>query len=378
MHLDLNLQSVIFAHVLTCLALAASVGWVARGDNRDGLRTWAFAICIYSIGFALVGLRGIIPDIYSVILGNFLISLFYSMFWLAIKNFFAKPIKKLLFWLPPVSIVCLYLFLMDTLRARIFVGNSILLIQSLLICAALLEGRRLFPSRGRDLILVIMLLAPPLLLIRIVMSIIKPAEVEPIFTASWVQVVSGTIAYVATILVSNGFVLMAKERSDERLRMVAMKDRLTGCWNRVRIDEFANQEMARLTRHGQPASLIMIDVDHFKHINDRFGHAVGDAVLVELAGIVQRGIRPTDLLGRWGGEEFVVILSFSGLGEAVAIAERIRQSVEEHCFPDGLRVTTSLGLSTCFPTDTWQSWMSRADRALYRAKHYGRNLVQVE
>src|SRR5471032_2922846 len=144
MHLDLNLQSVIFAHVLTCLALAASVGWVARGDNRDGLRTWAFAICIYSIGFALVGLRGIIPDIYSVILGNFLISLFYSMFWLAIKNFFAKPIKKLLFWLPPVSIVCLYLFLMDTLRARIFVGNSILLIQSLLICAALLEGRRLF------------------------------------------------------------------------------------------------------------------------------------------------------------------------------------------------------------------------------------------
>ncbi len=378
MHIDLNLQSIIFTHVLTCLSLAASVRWVARGDNSDGLRTWAFALCIYSIGFALVGLRGIIGDVYSIILGNFLISLFYSMFLLAIKDFMADPCNRLIFWLPPVLIVCLYSFLMDNIRARIFFGNSILLIQSVLICSALLKRRRLFASRGRDLILVIMLMAPPLLFTRIVFSVIKPSEVEPLFTASWAQVIIGGIAYVATILISNGFVLMAKERSDERLRMAAMKDRLTGCWNRVRIDEFANQEMARLTRHGHPVSLIMIDIDHFKEINDRYGHAVGDAVLVGLAEMVQRGIRPTDLLGRWGGEEFVVILSMSGLGEAMFIAEHLRHTIEKNLFQDGLHVTASLGVSTCLPVDTWHSWMSRADRALYRAKHHGRNLVQVE
>lgn len=348
-----------------------------RPDKLSGV-TSMDAAKTFLAGFALLGLRGSIAEVYSIIIANFLISLFYSMFLRAIKNFMGYSLDRWIFWLPPLSIIFLYSFMMDSIRERIFFGNSILLIQSVLICLALLERRQLFPSRGRDLILAIMLVISPLLLIRIIFSILKPADVDSLFTASWVQVVIGAIAYVATILISSGFVLMAKERSDERLRMAAMKDRLTGCWNRVRIDEFASQEMACLKRHGHSVSLIMLDIDHFKEINDRFGHAVGDAVLMELAEIVQRGLRPTDLLGRWGGEEFVVILSFCGSGEAVIIAERIRQTIEEHCFPDGLRVTVSLGLSMCSPTDTWHSWMSRADQALYRAKHHGRNVVQVE
>ena len=216
-----------------------------------------------------------------------------------------------------------------------------------------------------------------MLLFRIIVAIIKPVEVDEIFEASGVQVALGGLVYIGTILLSNGFVLMAKERSDERLRVVAMKDRLTGCWNRIRIDEFANQEMARLKRHGHPVSLIMIDIDHFKKINDQYGHAVGDSVLVEFADIVHQQIRSTDLLGRWGGEEFVIILPAIDSREAVFIAERIRNAIEQYPFHEAPHVTASFGLSGCLETDTWHKWLSRADRALYLAKANGRNQVQV-
>jgi len=378
MLIDLHLQSLFIAHVLTCLTMAVSVGWVSRGDNSDGLLTWTYALCIYSCGFALLALRGVIADVFSIILGNFLISLYYSMFLLTIRIFFSHSLNKFIFWLPPTSIAIIYSFLMHSIRARIIFGNSILLVQSVLICSALLERRKSFPNRGRDLVLTIMLMGPPLLLFRIVVAIIKPVEVDQLFEASWVQVVLGGLVYIGATLLSNGLVLMAKERSDERLRLVAMRDRLTGCWNRIRIDEFANQEMARLKRHGHPVSLIMIDIDDFKKINDRYGHAVGDSVLVEFADIVHRQIRSTDLLGRWGGEEFVVILPAIGFREAALIAERMRQTIEEYPFQEAPHVTASFGLSTCLATDTWHKWLSRADRALYLAKANGRNQVQVE
>jgi diguanylate cyclase (GGDEF)-like protein len=377
MLIDLHLQSLFIAHVLTCLTLAASVGWVSRGDNSDGLLTWTYALCIYSCGFALLALRGIIADVFSIIVGNFLISLYYSMFLLTIRNFFSHSLNKFIFWLPPISIAIIYPFMMHSIRARIIFGNGILLVQSVLICSALFERRRSFPNRGRDLVLAIMLIGPPLLLFRIIVAIIKPVEVDEIFEASGVQVALGGLVYIGTILLSNGFVLMAKERSDERLRVVAMKDRLTGCWNRIRIDEFANQEMALLKRHGHPVSIIMIDIDHFKKINDQYGHAVGDSVLVEFADIVHQQIRSTDLLGRWGGEEFVIILPAIDSREAVFIAERIRNAIEQYPFHEAPHVTASFGLSGCLETDTWHKWLSRADRALYLAKANGRNQVQV-
>ena len=150
-----------------------------------------------------------------------------------------------------------------------------------------------------------------------------------------------------------GFVLMIKERADECIRLIAMKDRLTGIWNRVRLEEDAQQEIARLERYGHPASIIMVDLDHFKQINDQFGHGTGDSVLKEFCLVVQRCIRSTDILARWGGEEFVVLLPNSGFVNAVPLAERIRAAIEQHQFPSGLRITASLGLSVCQPADTW-------------------------
>jgi len=140
------------------------------------------------------------------------------------------------------------------------------------------------------------------------------------------------------------------------------------------VDEFERQN-----RHSGTFSLIMLDVDHFKQINDTFGHPVGDQVLKRLAGILDKMVRKVDTVARYGGEEFSLLLPNSGKREALKLAERIRKSVEEARFEAGstrIPVTVSMGLAT-FPEDTRlrQDLLEQTDQALYAAKKAGRNRV---
>lgn len=122
----------------------------------------------------------------------------------------------------------------------------------------------------------------------------------------------------------------------------------------------------------------MMDLDHFKQINDQFGHATGDLILAGFCNVVQSYIRSADILGRWGGEEFVLIMPNSGFASAAQLAERIRSAIEQHVFPGDLKITASFGFAVCQSTDTCESWLNRADMALYRAKAAGRNRVEAE
>ena len=157
-----------------------------------------------------------------------------------------------------------------------------------------------------------------------------------------------------------------------------LRDALTGTWNRAKLHESAADEMQRFFRYGHPVSLIFIDLDHFKRVNDTHGHAVGDDVLRQFCRIVSHGMRSTDLLGRWGGEEFLIIAPSSSLETAAAMAERICHAIGISEFPAVGHLTASFGVATCQPDDTWDLWLSRADRALYEAKNTGRNRVVTD
>ncbi|HIJ37960.1 MAG TPA: diguanylate cyclase [Rhodospirillaceae bacterium] len=165
------------------------------------------------------------------------------------------------------------------------------------------------------------------------------------------------------------------KQSIEELTKKATTDPLTGEWNRARIEEFAHQELLRHTRYGHPATLIFVDLDHFKSINDDFGHASGDVVLKGFCQIARKCIRATDMIGRWGGEEFVIVLPNSGLSVARMLAERIRKALAEFHFESLRPVTASFGVADCKASDNLEQWVSRADQALYRAKSLGRNRV---
>jgi diguanylate cyclase (GGDEF)-like protein/hemerythrin-like metal-binding protein len=170
----------------------------------------------------------------------------------------------------------------------------------------------------------------------------------------------------------------ALRRAVDEMQRQATTDRLTGAATRVRIEEAARQESLRLARYGHPVSLIFADLDRFKRVNDTYGHAAGDAVLREFCAVTRQGMRATDLLGRWGGEEFVVLLPNTGVTSARLAAERIRCAIAERDFAHAGSVTASFGVAELQPDETLASWTARADAAMYRAKDGGRNRVVAD
>lgn len=161
------------------------------------------------------------------------------------------------------------------------------------------------------------------------------------------------------------------------LDRLASTDKLTGAWNRRRLEDAVFNEMDRLRRYDHPLSLLIIDIDFFKQVNDQHGHPVGDLVLTQLAKVVQSSLRSTDSLTRWGGEEFVVLCPNTTLSTAAMMAERLRARVASASYPHELAVTTSIGVAECISGESFEAWLERADAALYRAKSCGRNQVQI-
>jgi diguanylate cyclase (GGDEF)-like protein len=168
-------------------------------------------------------------------------------------------------------------------------------------------------------------------------------------------------------------------REREALLERATRDALTGLWNRATILDVLSRELAHAQRAGTPLALALIDVDHFKHVNDTYGHHGGDEVLCELAHRLAGSIRQNDWLGRYGGEELMVVLPGLSYTGAAAPIERLRECVAELPFKVQdftVHLTVSIGMAWCESTsDTAHDMISRADAALYRAKDSGRNRV---
>ena len=176
-----------------------------------------------------------------------------------------------------------------------------------------------------------------------------------------------------------------KERKalEDKLRRLAYTDSLTGVLNRRGFLDAAEKEVSRIRRHGRPVSLMIMDIDHFKKINDTHGHLFGDAVLKDCMTVARELLRSYDLVGRIGGEEFAFLLPETDLTEASEIGERVRQGLEGLDRPDDdghtVRFTVSIGIAVVRPEESdFMQTMRRADHALYRAKKTGRNRVCVE
>ena len=165
-------------------------------------------------------------------------------------------------------------------------------------------------------------------------------------------------------------------QSNQRLEELANTDRLTGQWTRRKFEEVALQAIAGAERYGEPLSLIFLDLDHFKQINDQHGHDVGDKVLSALAQRLRSHLRKADSLCRWGGEEFVILMPHTELGHACELAEKLRGQVASAPLYADLRVTASFGVSQWQPGQSLNQLVDSADRLLYRAKQGGRNRVE--
>jgi len=173
----------------------------------------------------------------------------------------------------------------------------------------------------------------------------------------------------------------ALERANEQLAKLSMTDRLTGLLNRGTWENLVDAEYERFRRYGQATSLVMFDIDHFKPVNDTYGHLAGDEVIRHTAEVTRNNIRQSDSAGRYGGEEFGIILPETDAESARVICERIREAIENSTVSTtagDIRYTVSMGIAQLTETpENYMQWMQKADEALYKAKESGRNKVVV-
>ncbi len=186
------------------------------------------------------------------------------------------------------------------------------------------------------------------------------------------------IKYLQKIVrISDQYQQMLREANDA-LKIASTQDPLTGLPNRRLMEERLTAEVALAARHGHPVAIAMIDIDHFKRINDSFGHDVGDKTLVTIAKAISNALRAYDVCARWGGEEFLILLPETEVTDALAIAERLRASVEQCRFselPPHSPLTISIGLAMHGKEANLDDTIKRSDAALYEAKNMGRNRV---
>lgn len=168
------------------------------------------------------------------------------------------------------------------------------------------------------------------------------------------------------------------EKERRYLRQQATTDTLTGIYNRSGFNQFLTMEIQRAQRYGSPLSLIMLDIDHFKNINDTFGHNVGDDILKALTKVISENIRSYDIFARWGGEEFAILAPHTDNESAIMLAEKLRKAIEDTDFSPAEKLTCSFGVTGLIKDNcVAREIIEHADRALYEAKRSGRNRVCI-
>jgi len=382
MNLDVHTLFLVTIYVEAILGLLLLFVW-AQNMALQAVCWWGFAHVIRLSSIALFGLYGSVPDLISIDLANALLFTAFAVTWTGARVFDGRPVEPVylvtgaVLWL----LICRLPMLADNIDARSLIASGIISAYTWLTAYEFWRGRD-EPLVSRWPAVFMLFAHGALFLLRTPMFAVLPNMVvkDEVFGSVWMTVLSSE-ALLFTI--STAFILlaMAKERTELRHRTAAMVDPLTGIANRRAF----LQEAALLTKrhigNPRPTAVLLIDLDHFKSINDRFGHALGDSVLAIFADAARKSMRGSDLVGRLGGEEFAAMLFDTSRDKAVAVAERIRETFRQMAQEvDGRPVgaTVSIGLvHSLEATLDLANLLAQADQALYYAKEHGRNRVEI-
>jgi len=180
-------------------------------------------------------------------------------------------------------------------------------------------------------------------------------------------------------LIALGFIYHFRRlnRLNDQLVIISNTDKLSGLYNRVKMDSVLIEQKANVDRYGQDVSLILIDIDFFKEVNDTYGHSVGDAVLVGFSELMSSNVRATDYVGRWGGEEFLIVCPNTGIVDATKLAEKLLQKVRNYPFEGGSKITISAGIAGFSKETSIKDILINVDAALYQSKQAGRNQIST-
>lgn len=375
----LVIASVMVSALLGLIALLYS--W--RDPRARAIRLWSVAALLLSAGYLLIALRGSVADILSVAAGNTLVVGAVALSWSALRRFRAAAGRD---WLGASAtaltfvVLTVNVFYLPVTAPRVVWVSAIVM---LLFARNALELRRNAPPECRSsygFTEAVCWVTAAIVAVRGGVIAMQPADADTLAAAPVNALpflfLTGVIA-AATL----GVFWIEVQYLQRELVHSSRHDSLTGLLNRPAFLDAVARELSRVERGAGTLSVAMLDLDHFKLVNDRYGHQVGDRVLRTFADILQASIRKHDIAGRYGGEEFTLLMPDTDREMALRVLERVRAEFESHPAEVGgarIPVTVSAGAST-FGIDgrSWDALLSAADRALYRSKDAGRNRISV-
>jgi len=349
-----------------------------------GIRQWLLANGMAAVSLVLFAGRGRMPDLLSIETANLLLAGAIALIFAGFCRFFERPIPARTL-LSGLGAVLLLLMLCHygwnsvawrTVIVSVFHGAVCLAIAWTIHQAAPLARAR-YPYRFTAIVALLFGCG------HLFRGFIYGAQIDVLTTNIQSTIWNVAFLSIGTLVMpvfTMGAVMMVHDKMMSKAQDDANRDFLTGAWSRRAFFEFAERELLRVQRNGRAVSLMLFDVDHFKRINDSWGHAIGDRVLQEIVQRAGREIRSMDYLARVGGEEFAVLLPEVDASGAWTVAERLRAALEargaDGTLPQaGVSYTVSIGVATRRPSESIADLLQRADIALYEAKAGGRNLV---
>ncbi|WP_325346042.1 GGDEF domain-containing protein [Xylophilus sp.] len=338
-----------------------------------GLREWMLAPAVCVVATLLVGARGLLPDLLSIVAGNMVVFQGALLFYAASQCFLdgrrdTRGWTAVTLALGPV--MAWYTYVQPSYGARLVVATSV---TSLLFTAHLrLYLRHGMQGFGRRFMVGVLCMEIVVLLGRLA-AVFTGSAGSTLMDPTWIQALYIGMNALTVLLLSVGGIVLATDRVRAEFQYLARHDTLTGVLNRGALMDVFEAAVERARRQRTALSVLLLDLDHFKAVNDTHGHQAGDRVLQDFVAQLQGMLRAPDTLGRYGGEEFVVLLPGTELRTALGVAERIRSGIETS--PGMLRYTVSIGVTELrrTPGETMDTLLARADQALYEAKRAGRN-----
>lgn len=338
-----------------------------------GLTHWASALAQLFVGYILLSMRNIFPDFVSIFVANLCLVFGVAFFYFGTRRHLGLKVNRGLWMGFGASCVIAIYFVPSiaanyALRATI-IAFFIAIMMSLHAAVLFRHGEPAFAYRYTGTVIGIIAV---ICVARLMTYLFGEAD-KHLYEHSLGQALYLSTSIYGSVLAGVGFTLMASFQVRRELEHQARHDSMTGCLTRRAWFEICEQEMDRSVRNGRPMTVLMMDIDHFKKINDKFGHQAGDRAIINFVKNATTALRRADNLGRYGGEEFVALLPETDAEQARVVAERIRSMVESAT--DEPRCTVSVGIASNSVKLSVDGLLALADEAMYCAKRDGRNRV---
>lgn len=379
---NLDVSTIFLVMVIITMTIGITLLVSMRTRSQLGLNYFTAFYLMQPFVLLLFLLIGSLPDEITIPAANSLLSFAYSLSYIGYCKFFNRKINWWFVFLPVLlTFICFTVFLKN-FPALVICAGIISGAQFLITFLVIFSIKERAVQRSKPILLTAYAVIGFIFLIRTVHMMIYPGSYSNLFDPFWINSALLIVSIIINILIALGILFMVTDRLLEENIDLATHDYLTHLCNRRLFTDLATRELARAERYSRETSILMIDIDLFKQINDTYGHSVGDKVLVDLAQIFQNSLRKQDICCRYGGDEFCILLAETSTENTLLFAERLHRLISSNNRKVenlAIQYTVSIGVVTATggQTPTLKALINGADIALYKAKEAGRDCTRM-